>query len=156
MSIEVGHHLETIQLLSLISDHSGQGLIWNKDPSVPLFLQLVLPDVCPDEAHNLAPRSFGPANDSLEVGGHWVFFEKLLPSRVNSTVPSSFQSPVGSCSGRWSFLLNCTVSIVKGPFSNLEKPLEETISVASCCRFCVFHFFFGADLVHVRLEGRLN
>jgi hypothetical protein len=54
VNIEVSHHPETIQLLSLISDHSGQGLIWNKDPSVPLFLQVVILDVSPDEPDNLA------------------------------------------------------------------------------------------------------
>ena len=80
------YDLETVQQLTFISNHFRQGLIWNEESSIVSILKAVIPDVSPDEAHNLAPWSSGPPNDSLEVGTDWELFWNLAPSRMHPFV----------------------------------------------------------------------
>ena len=88
VSIDGGHNVEKAQLSPLISEHSGQGAIWNKDHYFVLALKLVSPDVAPDETPNLTSCSFGLPDDGLQVGADSDSLRVPCPSRVGSSEQS--------------------------------------------------------------------
>jgi hypothetical protein len=93
VSIDNVHHPDPVQHPTLISNQSGQGYIWSEESRIALILQVVIPDVPPDEVRNLTPGSSGPANDSLEVGTDLVLFGNLFPSRMRPSVEAPLFLP---------------------------------------------------------------